>query len=102
MENKILMTLSTDATILDNDASITLVSSSFMQLKESMEKSALTNATEGQIDKNRVIYQPFAAYATIIYFTLGILFILANASPHKICYHFIGMSFALYTIFRGA
>lgn len=65
------MTLSTDATILDNDASITLVSSSYMQLKELMEKSALSSGTEAQIDKNRAIYHPFAVYATIIYFTLG-------------------------------
>lgn len=67
------MTLSTDATILDNDASISLASSSYMQLKEFMEKSALSKTTEGQIDKNRVIYQPFAVYATIIYFTLGMI-----------------------------
>lgn len=71
MENKILLTLSTDANILENDASIQLVNSSYMQLKELIEKSTIAKGTEEQIDKSRTIYKSFAVYAAIIYFTLG-------------------------------
>lgn len=71
MENKILLTLSTDANILENDASVQLVNSSYMQLKELIEKSTIAKGTEEQIDKSRTIYKPFAIYAAIIYFTLG-------------------------------
>lgn len=101
VEKKILLTLSTDGDILEHDTSIQLVSSSHMQLKELLEKSTIAKGTELQIDKSRMIYKPFADYATIIYFTLGIQKVLCktfccllkiscgsllgHADEHKLC-----------------
>lgn len=72
VEKKILLTLSTDGNLLENDSTVQLVSSSHMQLKELLEKTTIAKGTELQIDKSRMIYKPFADYVAIIYFTLGI------------------------------
>lgn len=70
-ENKILDTLSTDDNLLENDASVQLISASKLQINELIEKITVAKVTEKQIDVTRTAYKPLAIHATIIYFTIG-------------------------------
>lgn len=70
-ENKILDTLSTDDNLLENDASVQLITTSKMQINELLEKLSVAKVTEKQIDITRAAYIPLAAHASIIYFTIG-------------------------------
>lgn len=70
-ENKILDTLFSDDNLLENDASVQLISSSKIQINELLEKISVAKVTEKQIDVTRTAYKPLAAHAAIIYFTIG-------------------------------
>lgn len=42
-----------------------------MQTSELIDKLTVVKATENQIDVTRMAYEPLAAHAAIIYFTIG-------------------------------
>lgn len=71
IENKILVILSTDKNVLDDESAVQALGSSKMTANEIMEKQIVAETTEAQIDIARLAYTPIATHVTILYFTIG-------------------------------
>lgn len=71
-EDKILEVLSaSEGNILEDEAAISILSSSKVLSNDIQIKQAAAEVTEKSIDVARLQYTPIAVYSTVLFFTIG-------------------------------
>merc|ERR1719457_201885 len=78
IEDKILMVLSSDGNILEDETAIEILSSSKVLSEEITAKQQVASDTEKVIDETRIGYKPVAVHSTVIFFCVSDL---ANIEP---------------------
>ncbi len=72
IEDKILEVLSGEGNILEDETAVQILSSSKLVANDIIEKQAVAEVTEKQIDVARLAYTPISKHATTLFFTTGI------------------------------
>lgn len=71
LENKILEEMWTSqGNILEDEAAVQVVSTAKTLINEVLEKQSNTEQTEASIDRSRIGYEPVAAHASSLYFSI--------------------------------
>lgn len=78
IEDKILHILSTSENLLEDETAVNVLSSSKTLANDIVEKQAIADITEKQIDAARLVYTPIAVHSTTLFFTI---IDLANIDP---------------------
>lgn len=71
IEDKILEVLSGEGNILEDETAVQILGSSKLIANDIIEKQAVAEITEKQIDVARLGYAPIAKHATTLFFTTG-------------------------------
>lgn len=71
IEDKILMVLSSEGNILEDETAVQILSSSKQLSDEIAVKQAAAEITEKQIDTARLAYTSIAEHVTVLFFTIG-------------------------------
>lgn len=70
-EEKIIASMASDCSVLDDDVAVQTISMSKMMINELIEKLTVAAVTEKQIDTCRMAYAALAEHAAVLYFTIG-------------------------------
>lgn len=73
-EDQILEVLSGEGSILEDETAVRILSSSKIIANSVIEKQAVADVTEKQIDIARLGYTPIAKHATTLFFTTGVAY----------------------------
>lgn len=71
IEDQILEVLSGEGNILEDESAVQVLGSSKLIANDVIEKQAVAEVTEKQIDVARLAYTPIAKHATTLFFTTG-------------------------------
>lgn len=71
IEDKILYILSSSENLLEDETAVNVLSSSKILANDIVEKQAIADVTEKQINAARLVYTPIAIHSTILFFTIS-------------------------------